>query len=119
MLGAGLLGSTACPPTARRCSAPRTYSLGLPFGDGRVNHSVIYGGGLVQRLGRHVKLLAEVGSAAGMDGDGAGNNIDQLPGVLLNYGLRFHGQHIAADVGFIRPVIDGADYDDPFILGLP
>jgi hypothetical protein len=120
ILGAGVVGSYCLSADcASLFSASAAYSLGLPFGDDRANHSVIYGGALTQRLGRHVKLLVEVGFAAGMDGDGGGNTIEQLQGVLLNYGLRFHGETIAADVGFIRPVIVDADYEDPFVLGLP
>lgn len=38
------------------------------------------------------------------------------PIVLLNYGIRFHGKGLAADLGFVRPI---GDVESGLILGLP
>ena len=76
---------------------------------------VIYSGSVVHRVGRHVKLLGEVASAAGAACAGESENID---GVLVGYGVRFHTNDIAADVGFLKPVSTGAD-DGDFLVGLP
>ena len=79
-------------------------------------HMVIYGGSIVHRVGRHVKLLGEVTSAAG--GAGGSSDLENIDGVLVGYGVRFHTDAIAADVGFLKPVTGGAD-DDDFLVGLP
>jgi hypothetical protein len=55
-----------------------------------------------------------VASAAGRVA-GETENID---GVLVGYGVRFHTDAIAADVGFLKPVSSGAD-DGDFLVGLP
>jgi hypothetical protein len=96
-------------------SASATYSLVMPGGFNDAAHTVIYGGSVVHRVGRHVKLLGEVASAAG--GVTGSNDWENINGVLLGYGVRFHTNSIAADVGFIRPV--GTDGDDEFLVGLP
>ena len=96
-------------------SASATYSLVMPGGLDGAAHTIIYGGSIVHRVGRHVKLLGEVASAAGgVTGSGDWENIN---GVLVGYGVRFHTNSMAADVGFIRPV--GTDGDDEFLVGLP
>jgi len=94
-------------------SASATYTLAKPT-DEVAAQMVIYGGSVVHRVGRHVKLLGEVASAAGRVA-GETENID---GVLVGYGLRFHTDDIAADVGFLRP-FTGDDSDDEFLVGLP
>jgi hypothetical protein len=97
-------------------SASATYQLGLDLEDiGRPVHLVIYGISFAQRLGNHVKLLAEVASAASAGPD----PFDNLDGLLVSYGVRFHGQKMAADVGFLRPVITDDGDKSPFVLGLP
>jgi len=96
-------------------SASATYSLVLPGGFDGAAHTVIYGGSVVHRVGRHVKLLGEVTSAAaGVTGS---NDWENINGVLVGYGVRFHTDAIAADVGFIRPV--GPDLDGDLLVGLP
>ena len=71
---------------------------------------------MVHRVGRHVKLLGEVTSAAG--GVGSTGDLDNIEGVLVGYGVRFHTDAIAADVGFLKPIAtDGSTGD--FLLGLP
>jgi hypothetical protein len=94
-------------------SASATYTLAKPM-DETAAQMVIYGGSVVHRVGRHVKLLGEVASAAGRVA-GETENID---GVLVGYGVRFHTNDIAADVGFLRP-FTGDDSDDEFLVGLP
>jgi hypothetical protein len=96
-------------------SASATYQLVMPGNGNDATHMVIYGGSLVHRVGRHVKLLGEVTSAAGRN---ATDDLDNLGGVLVGYGVRFHTNAIAADVGFLKPVAtDGSD--DDLLLGLP
>jgi hypothetical protein len=46
-------------------SASATYSLGLTGSGDAPAHAVIYGGSVVHRVARHVKLLGEIASAAG------------------------------------------------------
>jgi hypothetical protein len=67
-------------------------------------------------VGRHVKLLGEVTSAAVR---GEAGSFDNAPVMLVSYGVRFHGSRIAGDVGFMKPVITDAEADDEFLLGLP
>ncbi|MFO0751631.1 MAG: hypothetical protein U1F43_39090 [Myxococcota bacterium] len=58
------------------------------------------------------KLLVEAQIFAGKTDDA----FRVAPVVLLNYGIRFHGKGLAADLGFIRPV---GDVESDLILGLP
>ncbi len=95
-------------------SASATYQLAMNSGLATPIHTVIYGGSVVHRVGNHVKLLGEVTSAAAAAG-GESENID---GVLVGYGVRFHTDSIATDVGFIKPVTGGAT-DGDFLVGLP
>jgi hypothetical protein len=44
--------------------------------------------------------------------------VENIGGVLVGYGVRFHTDAIAADVGFMKPVSGGAT-DGDFIMGLP
>jgi hypothetical protein len=66
---------------------------------------------LVGRLGRHVKLVAEVDTAFV-----AGQVNDVADGALAWYGLRFTSSMIGVDVGFVRPIGVG---DTGLVLGLP
>jgi hypothetical protein len=110
-LGAGALGSVCLrDDCASLLSATAMYQLTLSGGGG---HALIYGGSLVQRLGNHVKLLGELASGAQV-----GNGFDNAPGLLINYGLRFHGESIAADVGFIKPLSSDGD-SGGLLMGLP
>jgi hypothetical protein len=116
--GAGVIAS-AClrADCSSLLSASATYQVGLDdlssFSE-RLD-TLIYGASVVHRVGQHVKLLAEVTSAAGSAGtSGTFQNAD---GVLVGYGVRFNSNDIAADVGFARPF--GASVDSQFIMGLP
>jgi hypothetical protein len=105
--GAGLLAS-AC--LRQDCSSLLSGSLTYQrFGSDA--NGLVYGVSAVHRVGRHVKLLAEVASAGSIE---AGEMAD---GALLNYGVRFYSGSIAADVGFIKPV--GSGGSGPFLMGLP
>ena len=77
---------------------------------------VIYGGSIVHGVGRHFKLLGELASMAGRGG--TSGDLQNVDGVLAGYGVRFHTDAIAADVGFMKP-ISGSATDGDFILGLP
>lgn len=118
--GDGTVGFVGAGPLASYCLRADCSSLlnvsasyQLMFADGDPAHVVIYGGSLIHRVGEHVKLMLEVVSAAGGQDD-----LDQAPAVLLNYGVRFHFNKIAADVGFLRPIDDGGA-SDTFVMGLP
>jgi hypothetical protein len=95
-------------------SASATYQLTFAGSSDNVAQTVIYGGSVVHRVGRHLKLLAEVTSAVGH----AGGETENLDGVLVGYGVRFHSDNIAADVGFLKPVTGGVS-DGGFLVGLP
>jgi hypothetical protein len=109
----GGLGALASVCIRQDCSsllsASATYQL---IGTARdsSNGGLIYGASLVHRVGTHVKLLAEVASASLFtSGD--------VKGGLLSYGVRFYGNSIASDIGFMKLV--GGDGSDPFLLGIP
>lgn len=92
-----------------------TVSLMQPLGQGADSTPIFYYGvSAIQRVGRHVKLLAEVASAAGNNS----GDFENADGFLVNYGVRFHNQSIASDVGFMRPFATSGDAPD-FILGVP
>ena len=97
-------------------SASATYQLAIdPSTDQQAVHLVIYGGSIVHRVSNHVKLLGEVTSAAGRTATDGLQNVD---GLLVGYGVRFHTDDIAADVGFLKPIATKGD-DGDFLVGLP
>jgi len=63
-------------------------------------------------VSRVVKLLLEVQTFAALGTGG----FEVAHAVLVNYGLRLHGDSLAGDLGFIRPI--GVD-TDPLLLGIP
>ena len=95
-------------------SASATYQLAMASGN--AGQVIIYGGSIVHGVSEHVKLLAEITSATGR-GPESGDSFTNIPGVLASYGLRLHGNKLASDIGFIRPV--GSGDDSAFVLGLP
>ncbi|HEY7372125.1 MAG TPA: hypothetical protein VIF57_08210 [Polyangia bacterium] len=97
-------------------SVSATYQAVFPGSFSNRTDMVIYGGSIVHGVGRHFKLLGEVASAAGRGG-GSGD-LENIDGVLVGYGVRFHTDAIAADVGFMKPV-SGSATDGDFIMGLP
>jgi hypothetical protein len=90
-------------------SASATYEHASGSGDD--GGALIYGISAVHRVGAHVKLLGELASA------GNNRSFDAQNSALLNYGVRFYGNSIASDIGFIKPI--GSDVAGPFVLGLP
>lgn len=93
-------------------SAVVTYQL--LYADGKMAHLLLYGGSLIHRVGNHVKLIVEAASASG-----GSDEIESGSGLIFNYGVRFHGRMLAADVGFIKPIGAIAEHNDPFLLGIP
>ena len=126
-LGAGVLASF-CPreDCATLLSASATYQAGFGANQDQASHSVIYGGSIVQRISPHVKLLGEVASLV-VRNPSSENDFSNAPGLVANYGVRFHTGSIACDIGFMKPIFtdffaggDGNNRsDDPFLLGLP
>lgn len=122
MAGAGVLGSFCLREDCTSLlSASATYQLGFIFGGDQSGsddyaHMLVYGASVVHRVGRHVKLLGEVTSGAGR---GEAGSFDTAEGMLVSYGVRFHGNRIAADVGFVKPIVLDENDDDDFLLGLP
>ena len=96
-------------------SVSATYQLAIDPSVDEAAHIVIYGGSIVHRVSSHVKLLGEVASAAGR---GRNEDFQNIEGVLVGYGVRFHTDNIAADVGFIKPIATSGD-DGDFLVGLP
>jgi hypothetical protein len=110
----GGLGALASVCLRQDCSsllsASATYEL-VGTGSSDNGSGLLYGASLVHRVGTHVKLLAEVASASSIStGETAG-------GALVSYGVRFFGNSIASDIGFIKPV--ATDGSSPFLMGLP
>jgi hypothetical protein len=72
-------------------------------------------GGLVAKVGRHVRLVAEADTAH-MFGDISG----QANGLLAWYGLRFTSSDIGVDLELVKPLCGGDDCDSSaFPLGFP
>ena len=114
-LGAGAYASVCLrEDCASLLTASANYQYAWSRFDG--NHLIVYGGSLVQRVSTHVKLLGEVTSAAGRSGS---SEVDNISGFLVSYGVRFHTENVAADVGFIRPIDTSGNSNDEFLLGLP
>jgi hypothetical protein len=117
MLGAGALGSFCLrADCSSLLSAGATYQLATASGTADEGHLIIYGASLVHRVGAHVKLLGEVASAAIYS---SGDDLDNAPGLMASYGVRFHGDSLAADVGFMKPLSTDGDLNDELLLGLP
>lgn len=113
--GAGVF-ATAClrADCSSLATLSTTYQIAFASGASGTGHMVVYGGSLVHRVSRHVKLLGEVTSAAVKD---PSQDFDNAPGALVSYGVRFHSANIASDIGFMKPFFD--DGEDPFVMGLP
>lgn len=114
LLGAGAF-ATYClrEDCASLVSVNASYEAGLAGGN--MANGVVFGGAIVQRLTPHVKLLGEVTAGTSKVPGADFSNID---GALVSYGVRFHTNHIASDVGFIKPVSFSGGSSD-FLLGLP
>jgi len=124
--GAGMFASVCLRDDCQTLlSASATYQLvqtattTTPDGQstsGRAQ-TLIYGASLVHAVSPHVKLLLEVGSAAA--GTVSSNDgFDNFPGLVASYGVRFHNANLAADLGFVRPILTDGSRDE-FLVGLP
>lgn len=114
LVGAGAFASYCLrEDCSSLASLTATYQLALD-GGGSAGSAVVYGGSIVHRVARHVKLLGEITSAAGGSGT---SNFDNVSGALASYGVRFHNANLASDIGFMKPIFTGSS--DPFLLGLP
>lgn len=90
-------------------------AIGSFDGDVDVADGVVIGleTGLTGRVSKRFKILVDVLlPAAYSDGD-----FEVADAALFSYGVRFHGEDLAADLGFIRPLGD-VDTGD-LVLGLP
>ena len=114
LVGAGAFASYCLrADCSSLASLSATYQLALDGGNS-TSSVVVYGGSIVHRVARHVKLLGEITSAAGGTGT---SNFDNVSGALASYGVRFHNANLASDIGFMKPIF--TDSSDPFLLGLP
>jgi hypothetical protein len=113
----GLLGAVVSICTDGPCASLFSVFVytGFSLSDDDDAVPFAYGVSLMQRVATHVKLLLEVASGGLI----ASTDADFAEGALVSYGVRFFGDNIAGDVGFVRPISFGRDYDDPFILGIP
>jgi hypothetical protein len=109
------LGAFASACLVDDCSSLTSFSTTLLVPDFNQSMLLAYSGSLTQRISSHAKLLVEIASASFKDDH---RDFENAPGLLINYGIRFHGKSYAADVGFMRPVGDSF-YNDEFVLGLP
>jgi len=97
------------------CASLASFSTTLLIPNSGGGQLLAYSGSLTQRISPHAKLLLEIASATlKLSND----NFDNVPGFLFNYGIRFHGQSFAADVGFMRPTGDSSTSND-FVMGFP
>lgn len=86
-------------------------AMGAAGDDADGEAAVYYGASLVQKIAPRAKLLLELaGASADLTSD-ASERIE-----ALNYGIRFYGPNLAADVGFVRPL--GLE-DDELVMGVP
>jgi hypothetical protein len=89
------------------------------FSDGESSDvAFIYGGSVVAKVAKRVKLVGEIMSGGDLQ-NGSFNGAD---GAILSAGVRFFSEHIAGDIGFMRPLgIDDKDGEDDgdFLLGIP
>ncbi len=115
-----LLGAGAFATYCLRDDCASLLSLNASYqsvlSGGSTGNAVIFGGALVQRLTAHVKLLAEV-TAESTKFPGS-DSYSVADGVLVSYGVRFHTNRVASDVGFIKPVSFSGD-SGGFLMGLP
>lgn len=113
---AGLLGGVATLCLDHGCTSHASgyAGVGLASAD-QSAFPVVFSGGLVLRVARRIRVLAEVDSALI-----AGDINKVANGGLLWYGLRFASSSISADFGFVRPFSTDDDWDqDVFYIGFP
>jgi hypothetical protein len=115
-LGAGAYASVCLrQDCSSLLTATLNYQLGWSdHGIGDAQHILLYGGSVIHRVSEHVKLLAEITSAAAQAGS---SSVQNIPGFLLTYGVRFFTGSLAGDIAFVKPVGDTGD--DGLLLGIP
>jgi hypothetical protein len=113
----GILGGALSICTDEPCASLVSFYLyaGFFLEESEDVIPIGYGASLIQRLGRRVKLVLDVGSGGVL----ASNSRQFAEGVVVSYGLRFFTGNIAGDIGLIRPIFFNEDVDMPFILGVP
>lgn len=113
---AGTLGGIASICIDDGCESLISASVQAGFAIGEDNNATpfLYGGSIVQKISPRVKLLVEAVSAGAFGDD----DFVVADGALVSYGVRFVGNDIAGDVGFVKPIIDGDD-GDVFPMGFP
>jgi len=118
-LGAGGFGSLCLrDDCSSLLSASASYQMLSPSGADGTAHLLIYGGSIVHRVSRRVKLLGEVASAAAQASSSTtSTDLQNLHGVLVSYGVRFHTDNLAGDVGFVKPIVENDSSN--FLLGFP
>lgn len=113
----GSLGGTAsvCLDAACHSLASATLAFGwLGDGSGSTMNGALVGASLVQRLSRTAKLQVELSSGSlEISPEEGGESL-----TTINYGLRFHSDAVAVDLGFMRPVdrpVDELPLGFPFV----
>ncbi|HUL98109.1 MAG TPA: hypothetical protein VLU24_01460 [Mycobacterium sp.] len=118
-LGAGAFASYCLrEDCSSLLSASATYEVGFAGDSSNSGRLLVYGGSIVHRVSPHIKLLGEVASAAVGPSFSGDNSLDNAPGVLASYGVRFHTDSIAGDVGFMKP-FDSNGNSGGFLMGFP
>ena len=64
--------------------------------------------------GEHVKFIAEAVVLGVVNDDG----LEMADAMLFNYGVRFFSDTLAADLAFMKPLLDDSG-NSPFLMGLP
>ena len=99
-----------------------TVIANLQMAEGAVAVLWMGGAGASVRLARHVRLLAEFGTAGVFAFSTTSNDqvSETIPGGAVTYGVRLFGGDLAADLLFVKPVsTTGAFADFPLPMGFP
>ena len=100
--GVGTVGGVATVCLDDGCNSNASGYLAAGFATGGQSAVPIgFAGSVTARLGRHVKFVGEIDSAAVL-----GNEFDSFgDGFLFWYGLRFTSHNIGVDLGLMLPVL--------------
>jgi hypothetical protein len=100
--GVGTAGGVATLCLDLACHSHASGYVGVGFATSGQNAvPLAFAGSIVGRLGRHVKLVGELDSAALLGSAYGGTFAD---GIALWYGLRFTSRNIGVDIGFLEPI---------------
>jgi hypothetical protein len=102
--GVGTVGGVATVCLDDGCNSNASGYVGLGFAtSGESEVPIALAGSVTARLGRHVKFVGEIDSAAVL-----GHEFDSFgEGFLFWYGLRFTSHNIGVDLGLMLPVFKG------------